>query len=99
MWVLRMAGFGRNANIIDQSSKASHRRPPYGVIARITVVPDAKAQFKVEFEMLEEVPDELAEIVMARNAQQVEAKIGGYQPPQEKPQQEKKAGSLKGLRR
>lgn len=78
---------------------ASHRRPPYGVIARITVVPDAKAQFKVEFEMLEEVPDELAEIVMARNAQQIEAKIGGYQPPQEKPTQEKKAGSLKGLRR
>lgn len=78
---------------------ASHRRPPYGVIARVFIEPDEKAQFKVCFEALEVVPDELAEIIMERNAQQIEAKIGGYQPPQEKPAGENKAGSLKGLRR
>lgn len=77
---------------------AQHRRPPFGVIARISLVPDQKAQFKVEFEMIEEIPDELAEIIMQRNEEQIAAKIGGYQPP-EKKEQTQKPGSLRGLRR
>jgi hypothetical protein len=77
---------------------ASQRRPPHGVIARVYLEPDAKAQFKVCFEMLENVPNELAEIVMARNEEAMAQKIGGYQPPQEK-EQAKPAGSLRGLRR
>ncbi len=78
---------------------ATYSRPPFGVIARIYLEPDGKAQFKVCFEALEKIPDELAEIVMSRNEQQIEAKICGYQPPQEKPEGEKRGGSLKGLRR
>lgn len=78
---------------------AAHRRPPHGVIARVYVEPDEKAQFKVCFEMLEEVPDELAEIIFARNEEAMAQKIGGYQPPQEKPAAQQQAGSLRGLRR
>lgn len=78
---------------------AAHRRPPHGVIARIFLEQDEKAQFKVHFEMLEEVPDELAEIVMARNEEAMVQKIGGYQPPQEKDKKQEKPGSLRGLRR
>lgn len=77
---------------------AAHRRPPHGVIARVYLEADAKAQFKVCFEMLEVVSDELAEIIMARNEEATAAKIGGYQPP-EKKEQPKAAGSLRGLRR
>lgn len=78
---------------------AAHRMPPFGVIARVYLVPDQKAQFKVEFEMLELIPNDLAEIVMARHEEQMTAKIGGYQPPQEKDTQPTKPNSLRGLRR
>lgn len=91
---------GKNYFKFVNDVAAAHRRPPYGVIARVFIEPDANAQFKVCFEMLEVVPDELAEIIMARHEAQLEAKIGGYQPPQEKdkaPQAQK--GSLRGLRR
>ncbi len=78
---------------------ASHRRPPHGVIARVFLEPDPKSQFKVCFEMIEEVSDELAEIIMTRHASQMETKIGGYQPPEKKEEVAKVAGSLRGLRR
>jgi hypothetical protein len=78
---------------------AAHNRPPHGVIARIFVEPDPKAQFKICFEMLEKVPDELAEIVMARNEEAMAQKIGGYQPPSPQAETTKPAGSLRGLRR
>lgn len=79
---------------------ATHNRPPWGVIARIYLEQDAQAQFKVCFEMLELVPDELAEIIMQRHETQMDAKIGGYQPPDpNKAQNQAKPGSLRGLRR
>lgn len=90
---------GKNYFKFVSDVAASHRRPPYGVIARVYLEQDESNQFKVCFEMLEEVPDELAEIVMTRHETQLEAKIGGYQPPQEKAAPAGKPGSLKGLRR
>ena len=47
--------------------------------------------------MIEEVPNELAQIIMARQEEAATAPLQGYQVPQEeeKPQQ----GSLRGLRR
>lgn len=42
-------------------------RPPYGVYTRVRVVPDAKNQFTVLFEVLGEVPRELLPVVMKRN--------------------------------
>ena len=74
---------------------ASLQRPPYGVITRLFVEPDTKAQYKVFFELIEEVPDELASIIMARHEEAVKGVIQGYQVPEvrEAPQ-----GSLRGLR-
>ena len=41
-------------------------RPPRGVITKVTVVPDAKTQFRVEFTPMGSVPDELMGAVMVR---------------------------------
>lgn len=81
---------------------AALSRPPHGVIARLFLEPDAKAQYKVCFEVIEEVPDELAEIIMARHDEALAMPFKGYQPPEEKPPahtQNPRQGSLKGLRR
>jgi hypothetical protein len=77
-------------------------RPPHGVLCRLYLEPDAKAQYKVCFEVIEEVPDNLAEIIMARHDEAVAMLPKGYQPPEDKPpahQNNPRAGSLKGLRR
>ncbi len=42
------------------------KRPPFGVVTRVAVVPDAKTQFKVVFEALDKVPDELMPTIMGR---------------------------------
>lgn len=42
------------------------KRPPLGVFTRVSVVDDADNQFKVLFEPLGQVPDELMAVVMAR---------------------------------
>lgn len=42
------------------------KRPPFGVITRVSVVPDAKNQFRVLFESLQKVPDELMAAIMER---------------------------------
>ena len=40
--------------------------PPFAVVTRIYLEPDDKSQFKVHFETLEEVPEELLEVIMER---------------------------------
>lgn len=53
------------ANFVKQVAGAL-KRPPFGIITRVAVVPDAKTQFKVVFEALEKVPDELMGAIMKR---------------------------------
>jgi hypothetical protein len=60
---------------------AQFSRPPHGVITRLYLEPHAKDQFHVRFEMVEEVPDDLAQIVMDRNAACREREFRGYMPP------------------
>lgn len=43
------------------------RRPPHGIFTKVKVVPDAKSQFKVTFEALGQVPNELMQAVMNRH--------------------------------
>ena len=50
---------------------ASLKRPPLGVFTKITVVPDAKSQFRVTFEALGNVPNELMAAIMARKPEAV----------------------------
>jgi hypothetical protein len=42
------------------------KRPPHGLITKVSLVPDAKSQFRVMFEAVSEVPDELMGVVMLR---------------------------------
>lgn len=75
------------------------RRPPHGVITRLYLEPDAGSQYKVKFEVVEEVSNDIAEAVMARAEHAREIKFQGYQPPQEKAPAQPSAGGLRGLRR
>lgn len=43
------------------------RRPPHGLITKVSVVPDPKSQFRVLFEALMNVPDEFMGTIMQRN--------------------------------
>lgn len=78
---------------------ANFNRPPHGVVTRIWIEPDQKTQYKLCFEMIEEVPDELAAAVMTRHDQAVKAVVQGYQVPAEQPVQQAPQGGLRGLRR
>lgn len=53
------------ANFVRQVAGAL-RRPPAGIVTRVSVVADPKTQFKVLFEPMEKVPNELMEAVLAR---------------------------------
>lgn len=75
----------------------SLRLPPHGVITRLFVEPDAKAQYKVGFEVIEEVSEALLPIIMERHAQAEAAIIQGYAPPTGEPTPQR--GSLRNLRR
>ena len=85
------------AQYLNQISATLHR-PPHGVITHIEVVPDPKSQYKVLFECLGLVPDELASVIMDRNAAQEQMPFTGYQPPDEAKEQGQ-AKMLAGLRR
>lgn len=67
------------------------RRPPHGIITKVKVVPDAKSQFKVLFEALESVPDELMGVIMKRNAEVKELIEFPYQPREDEPAQKRGA--------
>lgn len=54
------------ANFVKQVANALHR-PPFGIVTKVRVVPDASTQFKVLFEPLTEVPDELMPAVLERH--------------------------------
>ena len=88
---------GRNFDKYVSQLNATIHRPPHGVITRIFVEPDPKAQYKVHFELIEEVSTELADIIFARHDEAMKIAIQGYAPPEAKPQVER--GSLRGLRR
>jgi len=47
------------------------KRPPFAMITEVSVVPDAKSQFKVLFEAIGPVPDELIATMIKRNKEAV----------------------------
>lgn len=53
-------------------------RPPHGVITQVSVVPDNKTQFKVLFEAVEKVPNNLMEIIMQRHEEAKETTAFPY---------------------
>lgn len=64
------------------------KRPPHGIFAKVKVVPDAGTQFKVVFEALSPVPDDLMATIMARHEEAVasiEFPYPAYEEPEAKP--------------
>lgn len=82
------------AAFVNEAS-ASFRMPPYGVIARLYVEPDPKAQFVVKFDIIEEIPEEIIPAVIARHEAALNQIITGYSVPQEPEAPAPKGGILK----
>lgn len=57
------------------------RRPPLGVITRVYLEPDPKSTFRVKFEMIEPLPDELIDTIMERHEEAKASIVFGYNPP------------------
>lgn len=57
---------GEYAKYVKQLAGALHR-PPFAVVTHVKVVPDAKSQFRVTFEAIEEVGPALIEALISRH--------------------------------
>lgn len=64
-----------------QHLTSEYNLPPFGVITRIYVEPDPKTQFKVMFEVIETLPDDLQEVVYKRHLEARKSIIQPYAPP------------------
>lgn len=65
------------------------KRPPFGVITELSVVPDMKSQFKVNFMFKGLVPDNYLEQLVPIHEAQQEAILFGYKPNEEEFEQAK----------
>ena len=65
-----------------RGTAAELARPPHGVFTNVVVEPDPKSQFRVVFEVIGAVPNELMAIVMKRHAATQEEIGFPYTPPQ-----------------
>lgn len=64
----------------------SLRRPPFGVITEISIVPDPKTQFKVQFAHVDTIQDaEVFEAIIAKRSAITEEIMAPYSPPTEAP--------------
>lgn len=69
------------------------RRPPFGIVTKVKIVPDPKTQFKVVFEPIMNLPDELMSAIMKRH-EEAQATIDfPYQPNDEEQAPPPKRGS------
>jgi hypothetical protein len=70
------------------------RRPPFGIVTKVKVVPDPKTQFKVVFEPIMNIPDELMGTIMQRHEEAKSVIDFPYQPAdEEKAPPPKRGGS------
>lgn len=75
---------------------AALKRPPHGIVTRMTVVPDPKSQFKVVFEPMQNVPDSLMGAIMKRR-EEVKGTIDfPYTPASDEQKVAPKKGAAKG---
>jgi hypothetical protein len=71
------------------------RRPPHGIITKVSVVPDPKTQFRVVFEPIDKVPNELMGIIMDRNKEAQAVIDFPYTPVDEEPAPKARRGAAK----
>lgn len=69
------------------------RRPPFGIVTKVKVVPDPKSQFKVIFEPIMNLPDELMGAIMKRHEEAKSTIDFPYQPNEEEAAPPPKRGS------
>ena len=69
------------------------------MIAEIYLEPDTKSQYKMCFDIIEPVSDELAETIMARNEEARKIIATPYRPPMEEADESRKGRGLKGLKK
>lgn len=89
--VTSVKGFGAFVKQVAGALK----RPPFGVIARVAVVPDPKTQFKVTFEALEKAPDDLISVIMERVEEAKETIDFPYQRDEEQEEAPKSRAAKK----
>lgn len=79
---------------------ADLKRPPHGVFTEVWLEPDPKSQYRVMFEAVDKVPNELLKIAMERHAKVQSELDFPYSPPSEKEEasQPAKASSTNKLR-
>lgn len=78
------------------------KRPPFGVVTEIAVVPDAKTQFKVTFQCVGNVDGEVIGAIMARRekvGEEITFPYGDPKPVEEKPAKGKGKAAPAGKRR
>lgn len=71
----------RNYGQFVKQVAADLGRPPHGVLAEVWLEPDAKSQFKVMFEVIDVVPNDIIPIVMERHRKEQATIDFPYQPP------------------
>ena len=89
--ITRVTGF---SSFVKQVA-GTIRRPPHGIVTKVRVVPDPKNQFKVLFEPIVNVPDELMAAVMKRHEEAGKVIDFPYQPAEEETKTKKPAAKTK----
>lgn len=64
-------------------------KPLWAVFTNIEVVPDDRSQYKLEFELIDEVPDELMDVIFKKHKDAIDEIAFPYRPPAEDEEDEK----------
>lgn len=70
--------------------RTKHGRPPLGVYTRIHLTPHKDHQFHINFDLIEEVPNELLGYMIERGEAEVAEPFRGYEKPQEQQQEQRR---------
>ena len=89
----------RNYSTFVKGLAVEMKRPPHGVFANVAVEPDPKSQFKVVFEVIGPVPNELMATMMKRHKATQDAIDFPYTPPMAREEQSAKPVNAKLKRR
>lgn len=73
----------KNYSTFVKQAAAELRRPPHGLVVDVYTLPDQKSQFRVHFEVVDKLPNDILSVIMPRHTTE-QANIGfAYNPPQE----------------
>lgn len=70
-------------------------KPLWAVFTNVAVEPDDRSQFKVTFELIDEVPEELMEVIYKRHKEAMDEVDFNYRPPSEEDEKEAKQTATK----